>query len=938
MLQFIHKKLKNQKLLNGCLFLGLVILMAVMSLTVMFERGALDDVIRYDFENYAIEKSEYPAVISTHDKYEIKDVFDLKGINSVIDGNTSKWNRYFDIPVLSTEKIFTISAGRMVPDLVGNEGNVTISTFNEMDTRLELTDIDTGFKEGSGVLPCYMSKFMMDEKCLTIGETLEFTFMTDAKEEPLKLRIIGIAEEKHSGDYYWFNNLRKNSNNLIVTNDIFDKLLTDYEVSDINMRVYEMLDYRAINSSNVRATKSYLTQFQSIDKNFKTNFEEIVDNYMETEKQVKLTVLSILFPLFVILLIFIYMVSDRIRMAEELDINVLRSRGIPRLTIIKQYVFQSLMITAAAVIPGIILGYIMCKVGASSVDFLSFKWKVNPSYTLRPEILISIAAAFPIAVTLNVIPIINASGNTILTNRGKANGKTGNSFIERFFIDIILLIISVYLLYNYTRQRDVMVSEILAGKVADPMCLIDAELFTFGAAFFLIRISRLIITAIYKAGKRKWKPDTLAAFLEIIRTRRKSWVISVFLIITIAMGIYNANLAKTINRNKRERLVNDIGTELVLTPASRMVAEDKERGGGWSLIGLDYSDFVKMKDDGLVDNMTRVYETEKLTVTTSKGTAKNILLMGVDTKELGETATFDVRLNKRHWFYELNELAVMYNGAIISQNMADAYKVKVGDSIELKLESPFEDEKDLVAKKMNVQVVGIVDAFPGYNRYYYKEDEVKGIIENERYLVVVNSAALNISYGELPPDIWMDLKAGKTLKDIENYLETNEMEYNRLTGLGEELDKVFGSAMLLITNGLFNISFIVSMVICMIGFLIYWLTSIRSRQMYFGVYRAMGMGMKALSRMLIKEHIFSTVTSLISSVIVGAVTSILFIKLISCIYLPDRHTIPLRVFVSFSGYARIGIMMAAVIVLCMYIIISYIKKINISEAIKMGEE
>lgn len=100
----------------------------------------------------------------------------------------------------------------------------------------------------------------------------------------------------------------------------------------------------------------------------------------------------------------------------------------------------------------------------------------------------------------------------------------------------------------------------------------------------------------------------------------------------------------------------------------------------------------------------------------------------------------------------------------------------------------------------------------------------------------------------------------------------------------------------------------------------------------------MGMGMKALSRMLIKEHIFSTVTSLISSVIVGAVTSILFIKLISCIYLPDRHTIPLRVFVSFSGYARIGIMMAAVIVLCMYIIISYIKKINISEAIKMGEE
>ena len=117
------------------------------------------------------------------------------------------------------------------------------------------------------------------------------------------------------------------------------------------------------------------------------------------------------------------MVSDRIADAEELDINVLRSRGISRSTIIRQYILQSLMITAAAVIPGIILGYIMCKAGASSVDFLSFKGKTTPSYTLRPEILIAVAAAFPVAVIINIFPIIKASANTILTNRGKRSGK-----------------------------------------------------------------------------------------------------------------------------------------------------------------------------------------------------------------------------------------------------------------------------------------------------------------------------------------------------------------------------------------------------------------------------------------------------------------------------------------------------------------------------------
>ena len=41
---------------------------------------------------------------------------------------------------------------------------------------------------------------------------------------------------------------------------------------------------------------------------------------------------------------------------------------------------------------------------------------------------------------------------------------------------------------------------------------------------------------------------------------------------------------------------------------------------------------------------------------------------------------------------------------------------------------------------------------------------------------------------------------------------------------------------------------------------------------------------------------------------------------------------------SYSGFIRIGIMMAAVIILCMFIIVRFIKRLNITEAIKMGEE
>ena len=238
----------------------------------------------------------------------------------------------------------------------------------------------------------------------------------------------------------------------------------------------------------------------------------------------------------------------------------------------------------------------------------------------------------------------------------------------------------------------------------------------------------------------------------------------------------------------------------------------------------------------------------------------------------------------------------------------------------------------------SVQVVGILDTFPGFDRYYYVNDEAKGIVEKEKNLVVINQAELEVSYGKIPQEVWMKLGEDVTIDDITSYLRENDIATKSVVGMEDEIDRTFGSAMLLITNGLFNVSFIISMIICVIGFLIYWLTSIYSRQTYFGVYRAMGMGMKRINSMLVKEHIFSTMTSLLSSVIVGILTSVLFTRLISSIYLPEKHSIPLRVYMSYEGFIRIGVVMLIALILCMVIIRRFIKKMNITEAIKLGED
>ena len=56
------------------------------------------------------------------------------------------------------------------------------------------------------------------------------------------------------------------------------------------------------------------------------------------------------------------------------------------------------------------------------------------------------------------------------------------------------------------------------------------------------------------------------------------------------------------------------------------------------------------------------------------------------------------------------------------------------------------------------------------------------------------------------------------------------------------------------------------LLLCATGFLIYWILSIQSRALQFGIFRAMGMSLREILSMLINEQLFISV----SSIAVGA--------------------------------------------------------------------
>ena len=140
------------------------------------------------------------------------------------------------------------------------------------------------------------------------------------------------------------------------------------------------------------------------------------------------------------------------------------------------------------------------------------------------------------------------------------------------------------------------------------------------------------------------------------------------------------------------------------------------------------------------------------------------------------------------------------------------------------------------------------------------------------------------------------------------------------------------------TNVVLTVGFIVVLILCTTGFLIYWILSIQSRALQFGIFRAMGMSMREILAMLLNEQLFISGVSIGAGVLVGNLAARLFVPLIQIAYSAADQVIPLEVVSAQSDSVRLFAVIAGMMILCMVILGWLISKIKISQALKLGED
>ena len=948
MFQFIANKIRNKKLLNASLLSGTILLAAFLAVYPMFREGSLNRLLQTLFLEQTEEENRCPAVIKSTQTPDYAAFGSAAKMQEKQKEQSDGICQAMGASIVQEQLTFTCRGGSASTSYKSQSTVVGIGYIPKL---YEYADVVYGVsadqadasqnaqvKEAvaNGAMPCVISQKTMDDSELVVGEVLSFKYRTyDDNAPELDFVITGIVEEKEEDAFFWHERLASYEKTLFLTERDFDTIVRENEISEITVMEAAMLDYTKIDHKNAQIWLSSLEQIEKQEENVSDNFSSLLHSYAEQETEITMILFTFEIPIVALLLLFLYMVSGRILEMETTEIAMLKSRGVSRRRIIGIYAVQSSVIAFAGCILGLPAGFLMCRLAAGTNAFLSFTMKDVSAYTFTPMMIPFAVVAFLLAVLFMTLPVFNLSKLTITDRKSLRISLQHTPFWEKYFLDVVLLLVSAYLLYNYYKQSDAMSATIIAGGGIDPVIFLDSSLFIFSCGLVFLRLSGYLVRLIYRIGQKRWKPASFVAFLQIIRGAKKQGFISVFLVMTIAMGVFNTNLARTVNENTEQRIEYNLGCDLTLQEVWKLFTVRGEKNTAWNYKESDFGKYAVLKEYG-AQEMTRVLKDENTDIIIGTKTEKGNTLFAIHTKEFGEVAKLSPDVNARHWFHDLNALAQDPKGVIISSNLAGKYNLKVGDKLKYARYSPLNDKETYMT--VEARVCGIVDAFPGYESTKYTLNEDGSVEAKDEYLLVANYASVISEFGQTPYAVWVLLDQGADPEKIKDVLKEKNIPLREAVFLSEEIQKKRDSAMLQITNGMFSIGFIVSLLICVVGFLIYWILTIRERELLYGIYRAMGMSMREIVGMLITEQTFSSLLATICGFGVGALTTLLFTKLISVVYLPRKHNLPVTIFIRAQDSIKMLAIIAVAFAVCFIIMRRLIRNMNITKALKMGED
>ncbi|MCR2823028.1 ABC transporter permease [Lederbergia panacisoli] len=954
-IKLIFRKMLNNRWLTGSLFLGLIITVSLVSSIPTYTSSVLQKLLVRELEDHQVKKNQYPGEFSFSDTFANSIV--KKPAESLAKVEDIKKNivESAGIPVVADVNLIATTPLRTMFEEEERRGQsqnaaklLMITSFEE---HIKITDgTYPSDKAVDGVVEALVSETALVKRSMVLGTTF---VVGSEKDHQFIIKPVGTFQPKSVENPFWSLIPQSFNDDFIVNEKWFRSELIQKHEEILGIgRFSSAFDYHKIEDSHfpmlLRMESKLKSEVSSVKKAtilFNFPIKNILKSYDNKGKQMTTMLWSLNVPVLIMLAIYLYMISRLIIERQLNEIAVFTSRGASRFQILGIYFIEIAILGAIALLIGPLIGLQLCKLLGASNGFLEFIQRSALPVKLSMKSYTYALVAVLASIIMIMIPVYRASGQSIVNHKQQSARDVGKVPWYTVIFELAVLGISIYGLMAFNRSQKVLQSIDVESSdiMIDPELFFMPALFIIGLGLVALRIYPLILKLIYKIGEKFWPVSLYSTFLQVSRSTKQYQFLMLFLVMTIGMGVFSASAARTINTNLEEQLLYKNGSEIRMllrwessrplnsgyTPPSPSGPE----GGGGSDAAIEeiepivYTEppFDPIQKLEQVDKAAKVFKKDSVSVTTPSGKSIHYpTLMAVEPKAFGETAWFKPSLLPHHWFQYLNLIANEPSAVLVSKKAAEALDLKQGDYISMQWAGS--DYAEFV-------VYGIIDYWPSFNPLE-KLDENR----SEGALIVANLPFVQNMLGLEPYEVWLKLKPDTPRAEFYQAIKDAKIPVTVMNDVNPQITDLKNGALLLGLNGTMTLGFLISLLISFIGFLLYWVLTIKSRTLQYGIYRAMGIPMPKLIGILVSEQVLTSGFACILGIIVGGVTSQLFVPLFKLSMNVRDLMPPFTVISDASDEAKIYIFSALMLILGSAILIGFLRKIKIHQAIKLGED
>ena len=950
MLEFLYRKIINNKWLFFCLLIGALSACGVLSSIPLYSEAILQKVLTRDLENYHVEKIVSPGAYRV---YMAGSGFSKK--------ETADWTKEIIEKELFTAYDFPI-IGKVRQTQLNFLGvyRENDDYFNEQRVRgypVHITDYEQNIELVRGRLPQGETPEGVFEVAVSIEgmnnmqllQEQEYSFawtdyFNNEKIEIAKFKVVGIFTVNNTNSLFWSGGRYRNLDESIIFSEEQLNLLIERseKVTIRGMEYTCFYDYHSVSIDDVdKILEISENQYRWNEKNGNPvriyfSMLKVLENYKGRHTQLKITLWILTVPMMLIICFYTMMISGLVVRNSRNEIAVLKSRGAGRLQVFLLYMAESLILASISFFAGPRIGFFICRALGSSNGFLEFvsRKALIPVIT-RETYTYSLFAAFTFMLFM-LIPVVKASTTGIVEYKRSLTDGSGKPFWQKFYLDVVVLALCGYGYYQFQNRKDILGLSGLSGTdlSIDPLLFFLSTFFILGISLMFLRVYPLLIRLIFKLGNRWWNPITYFSFINVSRADRNQQSIMLFIILSLAFGIINANQARTINSNISDKVMYNKGADVVIEPYNNL-----NQSFDYELISSiegpsfsydrepqmyhepPYDQYLKIKG---YESMTRVLVDKMASLSSSRDKIRNIKVMGVTPHEFGKTAWFrDDLLDPYHLNDYLNILTKAPKAVLLSSNIKDESRIREGDTVTIQLKH---------AGTLDFTVYGFIDYFPTCNTYTDDKNASK------TYFAVINHTYVMKKLPPAPYEVWLKKSPDVMDGEINDEIISLGLKVDRVDYTSQEIIEKKNDPMLLGTNGVLTMCFIVTMGVAAVGFVIFWILSIREKSLKFGIFRAMGMPMRSITLIMFTEQILVSVTAIVVGVILGTVASQIFIPMLEMVYSAYQQVPPFKITAASSDYVKVIGITGVMLITGLTILYWLVRRINVHQVIKMGED